>query len=152
MPSYLTREPIDLNRLISGVSAPDRGGVATFLGLVRDHQDGEAVLRLEYSAYEPMAEAESGRIVAEAEARWPVRVALLHRLGPLAIGDAAVAVAAASAHRAPAFEACRHIMEEVKRRVPIWKKEFYADGRVGWVDPTSRHDATSLRVFDGRRA
>jgi molybdopterin synthase catalytic subunit len=136
MSSYLTHSAIDLARLIRQVSSQDRGGIATFLGLVRNHQDGRPVLRLEYSAYEPMAETESARIVEEAQGRWPVEVALLHRLGALAIGDAAVAVVAASAHRAAAFDACRYVIEEVKRRVPVWKKEFYADGAVEWVDPT----------------
>ena len=134
---FLTEAPIVLEALLTATQAPDRGGIATFLGLVRDHHDGRAVSRLEYSAYAPMAEAEIGAIVAEAEAAWPVRVAVAHRVGPLAIGDAAVAVVAASAHRAPAFEACRHVIEELKRRVPIWKKEFYADGTVSWVDPTA---------------
>lgn len=137
MASYLTRDIINQDALVDAVRGADRGGVATFLGLVRDHQDGRGVLRLEYCAYEPMAELESARIVAEAEARWPTKVALLHRLGELAIGDVAVAVAAASAHRAQAFEACRYVIEEVKRRVPIWKKESYADGSVAWVDPTA---------------
>lgn len=136
MSAFLTHAPVDLPSLLAAVQAPERGGVATFLGLVRNHQDGRAVARLEYSAYEPMAEAESARIVAEAEGRWPVRIALSHRLGTLAIGDVAVAVVAASAHRAPAFEACRYVIEELKRRVPVWKKEFYADGSVVWVDPT----------------
>ncbi|HET9274565.1 MAG TPA: molybdenum cofactor biosynthesis protein MoaE, partial [Gemmatimonadales bacterium] len=78
-------------------------------------------------------EAECARIVSEAEARWPVRIALEHRIGSLEIGDAAVAIAAAGAHRDEAFAACRFVIEEVKRRVPIWKKEFYADGTVEWV-------------------
>jgi molybdopterin synthase catalytic subunit len=95
------------------------------------------VLRLEYSAYEPMAEVEAGRIVAEAEVRWPVRVALLHRLGNLVVGDVAVAAAVGSAHRAQAFEACQYVIEEMKQRVPIWKKEFYTDGSESWVDPTA---------------
>lgn len=136
MTRYLTHQPIELASLVAEVSGPERGGIATFLGLVRNHQDGRQVLRLEYSAYEPMAEAESARIVAEACSRWPVQVVLLHRLGALGIGDAAVAVVAASAHRAAAFDACRYVIEEVKRRVPVWKKEFYADGAVQWVDPT----------------
>lgn len=135
--SYLTAGPIDLAALHSVVHAPDRGGVAAFVGLVRDHHQGRAVLRLEYSAYGPMAEAECARIVAEAEARWRVAIALQHRLGALAIGDAAVAVVAASAHRDDAFAACRHVIEEVKRRVPVWKREYYADGTVAWVDPTA---------------
>ncbi|HXW96119.1 MAG TPA: molybdenum cofactor biosynthesis protein MoaE [Gemmatimonadales bacterium] len=142
MPSYLTRAPIDPTALVAAVSGAELGGVATFLGVVRNHQDGQPVLRLEYSAYEAMAEAESARIVAEAVERWPVRVALRHRLGELAIGEVAVAIAVGSAHRAPAFEACRYVIEEVKRRVPIWKKEFFADGSVRWVDPTAGREAT----------
>jgi molybdopterin synthase catalytic subunit len=137
MTDCLTDAPIDLTKLIATVTRPDRGGVATFLGLVRDHQDGRGVLRLEYRAYNAMVEAESARISAEAEQRWPVGVALRHRLGALAIGDVAVAIAVASTHRGPAFEACRFVLEEVKRRLPIWKKEFYADGSFAWVDPSA---------------
>ena len=96
------------------------------------------MLRLDYSAYGPMAEAECARIVAEAEARWPVAVALQHRIGALAIGDAAVAMVAAAAHRDEAFAACRYVIEEVKRRVPIWKREHYADGTVAWVGAADR--------------
>ena len=135
--TYLTRSPIDPGTLTAQAAGPADGGVASFIGLVRDHQDGRGVARLEYSAYEPMADGEVGRIVREAEAQWPVHIAVRHRLGSLEIGDIAVAVVAASAHRAPAFEACRYVIEEVKRRVPIWKKEFYADGSIGWVDPTT---------------
>jgi molybdopterin synthase catalytic subunit len=135
---FVTDQPIDLAPLLAAVQAPDRGGVATFLGLVRNHHGGRAVLRLDYSAYGPMAEAECGRIVAEAETRWRVAVALRHRVGSLAIGDTAVAVVAASSHRDDAFTACRYVIEEVKRRVPVWKREFYADGTVAWVDPTAK--------------
>jgi molybdopterin synthase catalytic subunit len=134
---FLTDSPIDFGSLHAAVQAPDRGGVAAFVGLVRDHHQGRAVLRLDYSAYGPMAEAECARIVAEAEARWRVAVALRHRIGSLAIGEAAVAVVVAAAHREEAFAACRHVIEEVKRRVPVWKREYYADGAVAWVDPTA---------------
>ena len=130
---YLTESPLDLGELLASVQSPERGGVACFLGTVRNHHGGREVLRLEYSAYAPMVEAECARIVAEAESRWQVAVALRHRIGRLEIGDAAVAVAAASAHRDEAFVACRHIIEELKRRVPIWKREVYADGTVEWV-------------------
>jgi molybdopterin synthase catalytic subunit len=133
--AFLSATPIDLVTLIAGIESPAHGGVASFLGQVRDHHEGRTVRRLEYSAYGPMAEAECARIVAEAEARWPVRVALKHRVGALEIGDVAVAVAAAGAHRDEAFAACRFVIEEVKRRVPIWKKEFYQDGAVQWVEP-----------------
>lgn len=135
---FVTSEPIDQTALLASVQAPERGGVASFLGLVRNHHEGRPVLRLEYSAYGEMAEAECGRIVAEAEARWRVAVALRHRVGSLAIGDTAVAVVAASAHREEAFAACRYVIEEVKRRVPVWKREFHADGTVAWVDPTAK--------------
>jgi len=136
MSRFLTTTPVDLHGLLSQIAGPEEGGIASFVGLVRNHQHGREVLRLEYSAYEAMADEESGRIVAEASERWPVRIALSHRLGDLRIGDVAVAVVAASAHRGPAFEACRYVIEEVKRRVPIWKKEYYADGSIEWVDPT----------------
>lgn len=135
--SHLNRESLDLARLVASVSGPDRGGVASFLGVVRDHHGGRTVEELEYSAYEPMADAECARIVRDAELRWPVRVALEHRLGRLAVGDAAVVVVAAAAHRESAFEACRWVIEEVKRCVPIWKRERYADGSIAWVDPTA---------------
>jgi molybdopterin synthase catalytic subunit len=135
---YITADPIDLAPLLARVGSPERGGVASFLGQVRNHHVGRAVLRLEYSAYAPMAEAECTRIVAEAESRWRVAVALSHRVGALAVGDTAVAVVAASAHREEAFAACRYVIEEVKRRVPVWKREYYADGTVVWVDPTSK--------------
>ena len=135
--TFLTSDPIELAPLLAGVQSPSRGGVSLFLGQVRDHHDGRSVVRLDYSAYGPMAEAECARIVAEAEQRWDVAVVLRHRVGSLAVGDMAVAVVVASPHRADAFAACRHVIEEVKRRVPIWKREHYADGTVTWVDPTA---------------
>jgi molybdopterin synthase catalytic subunit len=131
--AFLSDVPLDPAELSARVAAPEQGAVVSFVGLVRDHHGGRRVARLEYSAYGPMAEAECARIVAEAESRWPVRIALEHRVGALEIGDAAVAVAAGAAHRDEAFAACRYLIEEVKRRVPIWKKEFYADGSVEWV-------------------
>jgi molybdopterin synthase catalytic subunit len=135
--AYLTQDPLDLVALLAMVQSPSRGGVASFLGMVRDHHQGREVLRLDYSAYAPMAEAECARIVAEAESRWDVAVALRHRIGQLQIGDAAVAVAVASAHREEAFVASRYVIEELKRRVPIWKKEYFADGTISWVDPSA---------------
>jgi molybdopterin synthase catalytic subunit len=130
---YLTRNPIELSALLSEVQSPDRGGTACFLGTVRDNHGGRAVSRLEYSAYGPMAEVECSRIVSEAETRWDCRVALSHRIGTLGLGETAVAVVAASGHREAAFAACRYVIEEVKRRVPIWKQEHFADGTVEWV-------------------
>lgn len=134
---YLQHDPLDLGALVASVSAPDRGGLATFIGLVRNHHGGRGVLGLEYSAYGAMAEGQCGAIVAEAEGRWKVRVALAHRLGGLGVGEAAVIVVAASAHREVAFEACRWVIEAVKAQVPIWKRERYLDGTEAWVDPTA---------------
>jgi molybdopterin synthase catalytic subunit len=130
---FLVNDPVDAAALLAQVQSPDRGGTACFLGTVRNHHGGRKVTRLEYSAYGPMVEAECQRIVAEAQSRWDVAIALQHRIGELAIGDTAVAIAAAGAHRDEAFLACRYVIEEVKRRLPIWKREVYADGSVEWV-------------------
>ena len=138
---YLSEQPVDLATLIAAVQSPERGGIACFLGTVRNHHRGRDVVRLEYSAYAPMVEAECARIVAEAESRWNVAIGLRHRIGRLEVGDAAVAVVAASAHRDEAFIACRHVIEELKRRVPIWKREYFADGSVEWVAAASKRES-----------
>jgi molybdopterin synthase catalytic subunit len=137
MTPFLTDVPVDPGTLVRQVSSADRGGIVTFLGVVRDHHAGRSVERLEYHAYEAMAEAECRRIVVEAEHRWPCRVALSHRTGQLAIGEIAVAIAVGAGHRGEAFEACRWVIDELKRRVPIWKRELYLDGSEAWVDPTA---------------
>lgn len=129
--------PLDVAGLMASVGAAGRGGVSSFVGVVRDHHGGRPVVDLEYTAYDAMADAALTAIVTEAEGRWPVAVAVRHRLGVLAIGDAAVAVAVGGAHRDETFAACRYVIEELKRRVPIWKRERYADGTEAWVDPTS---------------
>jgi molybdopterin synthase catalytic subunit len=136
--AYLVSQPIDAGVLLAQVQSPERGGVASFLGTVRNQHAGREVVRLDYSAYGPMAEPECERIVVEAESRWDVAVALQHRIGQLSVGDTAVAIAAASAHRDEAFLACRYVIEEVKRRVPIWKKEWFADGSSEWVGVDGR--------------
>jgi molybdopterin synthase catalytic subunit len=146
MTDFLSHAPLDLSALTTQVAAPQRGAVATFLGVVRDHHQGRAVTGLDYSAYAPMAERIAAEIVIEAERRWPVKVALRHRLGALAVGDAAVAVVVAGDHRDEAFAACRFVIEEVKRRVPIWKREHYADGTSDWVDPTRKQGSTESAV------
>jgi molybdopterin synthase catalytic subunit len=145
---YLTSDPIELESLVKQVQSPSRGGVSCFIGPVRNHQNGREVARLEYSAYGPMAEAECARIVAEAEARWSCGIALQHRIGTLEVGDVAVAIVAAASHREEAFAACRFVIEEVKRWVPVWKREFYADGAVEWVDPTRGSAAVGQRGRD----
>jgi molybdopterin synthase catalytic subunit len=134
---FLTEQPIDATALAASITAPERGALVTFTGLVRDHHAGRQVVSLGYVAYGTMAEKVCDEIIREAEHRWTVRVALAHRLGELAIGDTAVAVAVSAAHRSAAFEACRWVIDELKRRVPIWKRERYADGSEGWVDPSA---------------
>jgi molybdopterin synthase catalytic subunit len=135
--AHLTFNPIDPAHLIAELQAPRRGAIATFLGVVRDHHEGRGVLELEYSAYEPMAEGVIAAVVAAAEAQWPVTIRAVHRVGRLAIGEIAIAVAVAGDHRDETFAACRQVVEEVKRRAPIWKRERYRDGREAWVDPTA---------------
>ena len=114
---------------------PGCGGYVTFEGWVRNRNDGHDVHLLEYQAYEKLAVKEGGRIIAEAQAKFPFEAALcVHRVGALEIGDLAVWVAVSSVHRDEAFKACRYIIDEVKHRVPIWKKEHYANGDSGWVN------------------
>lgn len=128
-------EPVDLAALVAAVSHAGAGAVASFVGVVRDVNDGAAVHGIEYEAYGPMAVRELDAILDEAAARWPgVRAAARHRVGYLSVGVVSVAVAASSPHRAAAFDACRYVVEELKRRVPVWKREHYADGRRAWVD------------------
>jgi molybdopterin synthase catalytic subunit len=121
--------PLSVDAAQQAVGGPDMGAVVLFVGTVRDHAKDRRVLRLEYDAYVPMALAEFGRIAAEAGTRWPgVRLAIHHRTGPCAPGETSVVVAAASAHRAEAFEACRHAIERLKHDAPVWKREVYEDG------------------------
>ena len=130
----ITSDALDLNALVRVVEAPGIGAVATFLGVVRDHNQGRRVLHLVYEAYEPLAERALRRIVAETLERWPSAVlAVHHRTGHLAIGEASVAIAAASPHRADAFAACRYAIERVKQIVPIWKHEYFEGGDV-WIE------------------
>src|SRR5256712_14220746 len=119
--SYLTRSPISLDVLLAEVASPTCGGTCVFLGTVRNSPDEHGVTAIEYSAYEEMVEAEFGRLLADAGTRWPdARIAVRHRLGTIAAGEASIGIAAAAPHRAQAFEACRFVIEEVKQRVPLW--------------------------------
>jgi sulfur-carrier protein adenylyltransferase/sulfurtransferase len=127
--------PLEPGRCQQALADPSAGGYASFEGWVRDHNEGRTVQRLEYEAFEALAVKEGERIVAEAVAKFGVtRAACVHRVGSLAIGDLAVWVGVSSAHRGEAFAACRYIIDEVKHRVPIWKKEHYTDGDSGWVN------------------
>ena len=121
---FLTREPLDLGPMIREVRRDSDGGITTFLGVVRDENEGRRVSAIDYTAYEPMAEREAAKIAGELAKEFPqTRVRMRHRLGTLAVGEASVAIAASSAHRAEAFAACREAIERIKARVPIWKKE-----------------------------
>jgi len=132
----LVRESIDLASLSQ--TAPADGALCLFVGVVRNENRGRSVVRLEYQAYEEMALPLMQQIARETRERFPVTaVRLVHRLGSLAIGEASVAVAVASPHRAEAFAACRFAIDTLKAQVPIWKKELYADGSA-WLDEASR--------------
>lgn len=126
----ITAKPIDVAALERQVRSDACGGVVTFAGVVRDRSDDDRpVTGLSYEAHEAMAVSEFARIAAEARERFGAcEIAVVHRIGELEIGEVAVAVAAASAHRATAFDACEYVIDELKRRAPIWKKEHYADG------------------------
>ncbi len=127
--------PLDAEHLRAQLADPTCGGYASFEGLVRNHNEGQQVRHLEYEAFEPLAVKEGERIIAEAIAKYGVEhAACVHRVGDLAIGDMAVWVGVSSRHRGEAFLACRYIIDEVKHRVPIWKKEHYVSGDSGWVN------------------
>jgi molybdopterin synthase catalytic subunit len=124
--------PLDLSEAVAAVAAPGRGGIATFTGTVRAETRGKAVLRLEYEAYRPMAERKLAAIARDLEREHGAVLAIVHRVGVLAPGESAVVIAAAAPHRTPAFRACEAAIERLKREVPIWKREVFADGTV-WV-------------------
>jgi molybdopterin synthase catalytic subunit len=132
----IQREPIDPRALETAVRTDACGGIVTFLGVVRERAgDGRAVSGLEYEAHESMALAEFGTIADEVAQRFPgTRLAIVHRVGALAVGEIAVAVSAAAAHRGEAFDACEYAIDQLKARAPIWKKERYTDGSGEWVE------------------
>jgi len=130
----VTFDPLDAARTAAAVSAPECGAVATFVGLVRDHNAGRRVLYLDYECYEPLAVKAFQRIASEAVEKWPsARLAIAHRVGPLQIGDASVVIAAGSPHRADAFAVCRYAIERIKQIAPIWKREYFEGGDV-WIE------------------
>jgi len=134
----LVRAPIALEILLADARRPDCGAVSFFVGTTRDHAGGRKVERLAYEAYEPMALEALAAIERAAVERHDVATCrIVHRLGDVPITEASVVVVVAAAHREPAFEACRWAMDELKRSVPIWKKEHYAEGGGDWVEGTS---------------
>ncbi len=131
--SGLTTSPLDVAGMLSAVAAPDCGAMAVFVGTVRNHHEGREVVAIEYSAYEAMAARTLEQIAAElAEATPGLRLLLRHRLGRIAVGEASIAIVAASARREAALTAIRTALERVKSEAPIWKLEIYADGSERW--------------------
>ncbi|MDE2125834.1 MAG: molybdenum cofactor biosynthesis protein MoaE [Armatimonadetes bacterium] len=129
----VVNRPIDVAGLEKRVERDRYGAICTFVGRVRNHSQGEPVARLEYRAYEEMAGREMLKVAAEAAERWDCNVAIEHRLGVIEVGEASIAIAVASPHRAEAFEACRYCIDTIKQRVPIWKREERPDGTF-WIE------------------
>jgi molybdopterin synthase catalytic subunit len=130
----LSTEPLSVQDALSFIADPGAGGSCLFIGTVRDRSDAGDVTGLHYESWDDLATERLGEIAAEMLDRWPLRrVAILHRTGDLAVGEASVVVACSASHRAEAFEACRHGIERLKEDVPIWKKEGLVSGEAQWV-------------------
>lgn len=153
-PVAVTPDRLDLELLLRLVAdGGGHGAITSFVGTVRDNNVNRRVTHLEYEAYEPLAVKALEQIVQETVAQWPgIRVAVHHRIGRLAIGEASIIIAAASAHRANAFAACRYVIERVKQIVPIWKHEFFDGGEV-WIEgATANPTDEAARLEAVRRA
>ena len=136
--------PLDAGALLAEAAAPGVGALTCFVGTVRDTNVGREVTGIDYAAYDAMAAREMDAIAREAAERFGVGTVLVeHRTGTLAVGEASVVIVVAHAHRGPALDAQRHVIEELKRRVPVWKREHYVDGTREWVDPTGHARAES---------
>jgi molybdopterin synthase catalytic subunit len=147
----VTEDALSADVVARAVTVPEAGGLALFLGVVRDHTAGRRVIALEYEAHLPMAEAKLKEIGEAVYQRWPgVRqVAIVHRVGRLGIGEASVVIGVSAAHRAEAFEACRYAIDTLKRIVPIWKREIFEDGSV-WVGLQGESPPAGWVPGDGR--
>jgi molybdopterin synthase catalytic subunit len=133
----VTEKPLHLQELVDFVTDPGAGAIATFVGTTRNNNDGRRVIALDYDAYPEMAEKELRRIAEEASQKWQLcRMAIVHRIGPVQITQVSVMIAVSSAHRDAAFAACRFAIEEIKKTVPIWKKELYDGGEL-WIGTQS---------------
>ncbi len=125
---------IDIAKLLASVIVPEAGGIDMFLGTTRNHSEGKKVIKLEYEAYSPMALKLMGEMEGEIRKRWNIhKISIVHRIGVVPVMEASVAIAVSATHRKEAFEACRYAIDELKKRVPIWKKEIFEDGEV-WVE------------------
>jgi molybdopterin synthase catalytic subunit len=133
----VTPDPLKLDEAVAWVTDPEAGAIVTFVGTTRNHNEGRKVIGLDYEAYGEMAEKELARIGEEAKKRWRIaRIAIVHRVGPVAITEPSVVIAVSAAHRQDAFDASRFAIEEIKRTVPIWKKEIFEGGEV-WIGTQS---------------
>jgi molybdopterin synthase catalytic subunit len=133
----VTDKPINLQELVDCVTDPEAGAIATFIGTTRDNNEGRKVIALDYEAYPEMAEKELTRLGEEARRKWQIcRMAIVHRVGPVQITEPSVMIAVSAAHREAAFAACRFAIEEIKKTVPIWKKEVYEGGEI-WIGTQS---------------
>jgi molybdopterin synthase catalytic subunit len=140
----IVTEPIDTSAVLRDVESPARGASILFVGTVRETNDGRQVSGMEYTAYTAMAEREMQSILDEAANKFPGSfTVIVHRIGELAIGDASVAIATSHPHRSAAYAANRYAIEQLKTRVPIWKREHYIDGTREWVDPTAKIERAS---------
>jgi molybdopterin synthase catalytic subunit len=130
----LIREPINIQQITESIQRPEDGAIVVFDGVVRNNSKNKAVRFLEYDAYEAMALKKLEEIGLRAKSEFEIRdIAIVHRLGHMEVGECSIVIAVASAHRGPAFDACRFAIDTIKKIVPIWKKEFYEDGEV-WVE------------------
>ena len=133
--AWVTRDPIEPESMLDRVGADEDGAVVLFLGVVRDHNDGARVSGLTYQAYDTMATRVLREIAGEAAERLGTdRIAVVHRVGELGIGDVSVAIAASSPHRAESFDAARYVIEEIKKRLPVWKQEHYRERASEWLE------------------
>ncbi len=138
----VSAKPLVLQELVDCVTDPEAGAIATFIGTTRNNNEGRKVIALDYEAYPEMAEKELARVGEEANKKWEIcRMAIVHRIGPVEITEPSVIIAVSAAHRDAAFAACRFAIEEIKRSVPIWKKEVYEGGEI-WIGTQSGQPLT----------
>lgn len=133
----VTQKALNLQELVDYVTDPEAGAIVTFVGTTRNHNEGRRVISLDYEAYPEMAEKELARLGEEAKRRWKIRrMGIVHRVGRVEITEPSVVIAVSAAHRSDAFQACRFAIEEIKKKVPIWKKEVFEGGEV-WIGTQS---------------
>jgi molybdopterin synthase catalytic subunit len=141
----ISDKPINLQELVDYVIDPEAGAIVPFIGTTRNNNEGRNVIALDYEAYSEMAEKELARIGEEAKKKWPIcKMAIVHRLGAVQIGEASVIIVVSSAHRDAAFAASRFAIEEIKKTVPIWKKEVFEGGEV-WIGTQTGQPLTALK-------